>query len=346
MHAPGFSPAALYLPLLTDEQPEVRRQACAILLGTYGEHGLTMLRRCLTASDDRLRRQARLALQHIGELTDLPVRAQPFQGIYVECLGRMRLYVDSQEVKLDSWVRSVNERVGWQKLQGVLGYMLHCGKRGTTRAALETAVWGSSRAPTRGRTLQALRELLASLRDEAFAEQALSIADNHCLLRPDLFQTDVQAFEHAFALAVHTNESRGLQAAAPLYAQALQLYGGPYMIDLPQGAPWAQPRRDFLRGSFLLAAECLAEHNYACARYDECASICSQIFDGDESADEVVAWLLRAYSQLGQGALLEHTYRRYLQANAVDEQSPEGQHDVVVWTYLQLRQKAHTVAAD
>jgi DNA-binding SARP family transcriptional activator len=315
----------------------VRQQACAILLGTYGEHGLTMLRRCLSAPDRGLRQQARLALQRIGELTDLPVNTQPFQGIYIECLGRMRLYVDSQEIRLDTWVRQVNEQVGWQKLQGVLGYLLHCGKRGTTRAALETAVWGSGRAATLGRTLQALRELLAALRGAEFAEYALTLADSHCLLNPDAFHTDVKAFEQAFALAVHTNETEGLEGAAPLCVQALRLYGGPYMIDLPQGAPWAQQRRDFLRSSFLIAAECVAEYTFEQGRYDDCVAVCSQIFDSDESADEVVAWLLRAYKQLGQTALLEQTYRRYVRANGLSEQSHDERQDVVIRAYKELR---------
>lgn len=337
MLAPGTSPAALYLPLLTDARAQVRQQACAILLGTYGEHGLTMLRRCLGAPDGQLRQQARQALEHIAELTALPVNHQPFQGISIECLGRMRLYIDSREIRLDTWVRDMKEQVGWQKLQGLLGYLLHCGRQGTTRAALEAAVWGGARAPRLEQALQALRDLLVLLRGEDFADYALTIADNFCLLRPEVFHSDVQAFEQAFALAVHTNELEGLNAAAGIYGQALRLYGGPYMIDLPQGAPWAQSKRDHLRGSFLIAAECVAEHSFGQGRFAECAAICARVFDSDESADEVVAWLLRAYRQLGQQGLLEQTYRRYLLANGIDEQSAAGRRDVVVWTYEELQ---------
>lgn len=337
MLTPGSSPAALYLPLLTDVRSTVRQHACALLLGTYGEHGLTMLRRCLEAPDRRVRQQARQALLHIGELTDLPVHVQPFEGIYVECLGHLRLYVDSQEWRLDTWVRGQNDQIGWQKLQGLLGYLLHCGKRGTTRSAIETAVWGKGRAATLGRTLQGLRDLLAAMRGDEFARYALTVADNHCLLRPELFQTDVKAFDQAFALAVHTHETEGLPAAAPLYAQALRLYGGPYMIDLPHGAMWAQTRRDHLRGNFLIAAECLIEYTFECRHFEECIAICSQIFDTDESADEIVVWLLRAYKSTGQLALLEQTYRRYLLANGVDERSSDGAHDVVVRAYWKVR---------
>ncbi len=337
MQPPDYNPAVPYLPLLTHPDITVQRHACAILLGAYGNHALTLLRRCLSSPDALVRQQAQLALRHIALLTDAPIHTEPFTGVYIESLGRLRLFVDHQEVRLDAWVRREHGSVGWQKLQGVLGYLLHCGRQGTTIAALETAVWGSRRAATTGRTLQTLRELLASLRDPAFADHALIVADNHCLLNPEAYRSDVRAFEQTFALATHTEATGGLEAAAPLYAQALHLYGGPYLIDLPNGALWAQSRRDHLRGNFLIAAERVAEAMYTGGRFAECGALCSQIFDSDESADEVVAWLLRAYHQLGQTGLLEHTYRRYLLANDLDDHGPDGQHDVVVTTYADLR---------
>jgi spore coat polysaccharide biosynthesis protein SpsF (cytidylyltransferase family) len=58
--------------------------------------------------------------------------------------------------------------------------------------------------------------------------------------------------------------------------------------------------------------------------------VCTQVFDADESADECVAWLLRAYGRIGHRGAMEHTYRRYLRANELDERSPEARQDVVV----------------
>ncbi|NTW02157.1 MAG: hypothetical protein HGA19_12865, partial [Oscillochloris sp.] len=52
---------------------------------------------------------------------------------------------------------------------------------------------------------------------------------------------------------------------------------------------------------------------------------------------ECVAWLLRAYRCMGQRGTLEHTYRRYLRANEIDERSPEARQDVVVRVYEQLQ---------
>lgn len=340
MHARGTKLAQLYLPLLTDPQPAVRRQACALLLATHGEHGLTLLRRLLSAPEPDLRRQASIALERIAELTDLAVHQQPFSGIHIECLGHTRLYVGEREVQLDTWVRRECGAVGWQKVQGVLAYLLHCGRRGTTRATLEAAIWGGAASATIGRTIKALRQLLAELLGEEAAGHTLTISDQFCLLNPAAYRSDVEAFEQTFNLASHTEESQGLAAAAPLYAQAMRLYGGPYLIDVAAGTPWAQARRDHLRGSFLIAAERVAEHAYSQRRYHECADVCAQVFDADETADECVAWLLRSYQRMGRDGAIEHTYRRYLRANALDERAPEARQDIVVRAYEQLRAPA------
>lgn len=331
------NPTILYLPLLNDQRPTIRRQACALLLASYGVRGMSMLRRLLSANDLHLRQQARMALQNIGDLTDLAVNPQPFRGIYIECLGRTRLFVDEHEVQIDAWVRKEHGRVGWQKVQGALGYLLHCGRRGTSRATLETAVWGSTAPATVGRTLKTLRQLFIDLRGDTFAAQALIIADQHCLLSPEVYQCDVHSFEQLFEMAGYVEDSEGLDRAEPLYRQAMQLYGGPYMIDMPQGTPWAQARRDHLRGNFLIAAERVAEHAFDQQRYQDCVAVCSQVFDTDESADDLVVWMLRAYQQLGQYGALEHCYRRYLLANGLDEGSLEGQQDPVVCAYDEIR---------
>jgi DNA-binding SARP family transcriptional activator len=192
-----------------------------------------------------------------------------------------------------------------------------------------------------GRTLQALRRLLTELLGTEVASRALTITDRICLLNPEVFRSDVQAFEKVFNIASNTECTQGLAAAAPLYAQAIPLYGGPYMIDIVQGAPWAHARRDHLHGSFLITAERVAEHAYNQRRYHECVTVCTQVFDSDETADEIVAWLLRAYGQMGYSSALEHVYRRYLRANQLDERSPEAHQDAVILAYKQLHTPTH-----
>lgn len=328
------NPASLYLPLLNNPDEAVRRQAYMLLLSMLGERGLTLLRRLLDTPDVAVRQQAREALLSIADLSRLPINQQPFQDMYIECLGLLRLYINQREVRLDEWVRRDSGHAGWQKVQSVLGYLVHCGRRGATRATLGAAVWGGA-PPAAGvaRTLNVLRQLFAELRDEAFAEQALLITDEHCTLNPDVYLSDVNAFEQASAMARHVDQTQGLAAAAPMYAQAMHLYGGPYMLGVAQSDTWALSQREQLRGSFLNAAGRVAEQAYAEQRYRDCVAICGEVFDSDESAAEIAIWLLRAYHQLGRWGDLEQTCRRYLRASRLDRRGADARTDPVVREY-------------
>src|SRR5690349_9631207 len=135
------NPARLYLPLLVDSQPAVRRQACLILLGTYGDRALTYLRRLTDDADPQVRHEARLALLAIAEITDSTLKARPFRGMHVECLGRMRVYLGNNELRDSDWTAAEGGRAGARKMQGALAYLIHCGRRGASREALGAALW-------------------------------------------------------------------------------------------------------------------------------------------------------------------------------------------------------------
>jgi two-component SAPR family response regulator len=336
MHQNEANPASLYLPLLTNPQPDVRRQACAILLGTYGEHALTYMRRLLDDPDPQLRDQARMALQAVSEITGITTKTEPFAGIYIECLGRLRVYVDNREVHAEEWKQHEDKHAGWQRVQACFAYLVHCGRRGTTRAALSKAVWDAP-ASSAGfsRMLSALQRALAGIIGPEFVECALVIGHDHYALAPETYHTDVQLFESTFDLACHVEETHDLEAAEPLYTQALQIYGGPYMADITRSAHWSQVERDRLLNSFVIAAERVTEYSYTRQDYQHCITICSQALNVEENADDLVVWLLRAYGALGMLGELEHAYQHYLRA-AVDPCSPEDQEDVVVQTYKEL----------
>lgn len=327
----------LYLPLLAHAQPAVRRQACMLLLGTYGDRALTYLRRLLDDPDPQVRQDARLALLSVRELTDKDIQLAPFRGMYVECLGRLSVYIGSRTLRATDWSQAEGGRAGYQKVQGVLAYLVHCGRRGVSRAALGAAVWGGAHSPSSlARTLSTLRQAFAAEPHGALiAERALTIEADYCRLDPEFYHTDVQLFEQAYSLAVQTEHDHGLAQAAPLYRQVLRLYAGPYMADVPRGSGWSQQRRDYLLGSFVLAAERCAEQLYSAQQYHECLAVCTPALEADPRADEVVVWLLRACAALGLHADLEHAYRGYLRAaqlgTGVDERD-----DPVAQTYHAL----------
>jgi two-component SAPR family response regulator len=331
------NPAGLYLPLLTNPQPDVRQQACTILLGTYGKHALTYLRRLLDDPNPHLRDQARTALQAVSEITGIATKTEPFAGIYVECLGRLRVYVDNHEVRAEEWKQYEVGHAGWQRVQTCFAFLVHCGRRGATRATLSKAVGDTSAKPTGfSRMIGALQHMLASMLGAEFVERALVIGQDHYVLLPDYYHTDVQLFERAFELACHIEETHDLEAAQPIYTQAIRVYGGPYMIDIPRSAHWCQVHRDHLMSSFVIAAERVAEYFYIRQEYEKCVAVCSQALNVEEDDDDVVAWLLRAYSELGLPGELEHTYYHYLRVAAIKPDSAEGQQDTVVQTYQEL----------
>lgn len=332
--------AWLFLPLLANPQPLVRQQACLILLGLYGDRAMTYLRRLIDDADPQIREQARLALLSIAEFTGESIKLQPFRGMYVECMGRLRIYIDSHEMRAQDWVQDGGGRAGWQKVQGVLAYLIHCGRRGTSREALGAAVWSTPPSSSSlARTLNALRQSLGAHSGGAeLIERALVLERDFCVLNPEAYHTDAQLFERTYTLAAQHEQDVGLEPAVPLYQHAVRLYTGAYMAEVPRGNSWFRSRRDRLAGDFVLAVERLAEHAFAQRRYEQCIDLCLLALDADATADDIVVWLLRAYASAGRMAEREQVYRRYLHAAGLSADDPAAQQDAVMQEYDRQRE--------
>ena len=242
------NPIELYLPLLTSADPAVRDQATLILLSTYGERGLTYLRRLLDAPD--LHDQARAALLAIAASSGLHVELRPFRGIYVRCLGELQVFVDAHEVVASDWAQIEGGRAGGRKVQGVFAYLVHCGRRGASRNEICEAVWGHAvSAVSLSRTLGALRQMLTQLGSPELARSVLISERERCTLSPTAYFSDADHFERTFDLACQSENRDGLAAALPLYHQVLALYEGPYMEAIPRASDWGQERRAMIDNS-------------------------------------------------------------------------------------------------
>jgi DNA-binding SARP family transcriptional activator len=329
--------ARLYLPLLVHTQADVRRQAGAILLATHGALALTALRALLDDTDPQVRAQARQGLGAITSIRGDEIAQQPSRGIYVECLGQLRVWIGSRQIAPRDWMQPESGRAGWRKVQGAFAYLVHRGRSGSRRKELGQAIWGGTvSAASLARTLTALRQTLAGTDDAALIERALTIDGDQIGFGADAYASDAHCFEQTFDIACHTEEEGGLAQAAPLYAQALRLYSGPYMLDVAGSDEWAQQRRDHLSGSAVIAAERLAEHAYAEQRYRQCVAICGQGLEIDETAEELSSWLLRAYDRLNLRHEIGRAYRSYLHAATVSPNEAEGRANTVVRTYREL----------
>lgn len=333
----GGNPARLYLPLLDHAQAEVRQQASAILLGAHGAGALTALRGLLDDADPAVRQQARAGLHAITAISGREIAEQSIQGIYIECLGQLRVWIGGRQILPRDWMQPDSGRAGWRKVQGAFAYLVHRGRYGASRAALGQAVWGGQASTASlARTLTALRQTLNGSDDAPLIERALTISGDQISFAADTYTTDARFFEQMFEIACAIESEQGLAAAAPLYAQTMQLYTGTYMIDIAGSEEWAQRQRDHLSGSLIIAAERLAEHAFAKQRYRQCVTICHQALEIDDTAEELSNWLLRAYDRLNLRHEIAQAYHSYLRAATVTPHGDEGRHNPVVRTYQEL----------
>ncbi|MEI8306564.1 MAG: BTAD domain-containing putative transcriptional regulator [Chloroflexales bacterium] len=329
------NPTALYLPLLINADSAVRRQAGVLLLATYGERGLTYLRRLLDDSNPEIRAQARAALQSVSETSGLNIALEPFRGIYVRCLGDLQVFVHSREVMSQDWSQAEGGRAGSRKVQGIFAYLVHCGRRGASRADLAEAVWGAPvSAASFSRTLGALRQMLTQLGSPEFAQQALVVDRDHCALNPAVYLCDADHFERTYDLATQREDRDGLAEAIALYHQVISLYDGPYMRDLPRASDWGTERRTMISNSFVIAAERLASYASEQGNDRQCVLFCRRALEVDPTADDVVAILLHAYDNLGLRIDLEGAYRRYLGHAGIDPCNEQDDAAVAMYNAL------------
>lgn len=337
MHLQSANLVLMSLPLLADTDDAVRRQVYALLFCAYGGHVPATLYRLARASDLEVRRQASRALDLAGLPAIAAVKPSSQTVLHVTCLGNLRLAVGDRWLDGRDWSPEEGGRAGWQKVQAVFAFLLHCGVHGTPRTTLGEAVWGGlASASSLARTLTTLRDALTRAAGAAFAERALLTAGDSCRLDPDCFTSDVGVFERVFALAVDTEHAEGLAAAVPLYAQVLDLYGGPYLADVLPGNGWMLPRREMLTSYSVIAAERLAANAYERGDDWRCVQTCLRALDAEPAADDLLTWLLRAYARLGRYAELEFAYRNYLRVAGLEPADQHATQDLVARAYAEV----------
>jgi DNA-binding SARP family transcriptional activator len=309
------NPTELYLPLLAHADPDVSRHAVTLLLSTFGERGLTYLRRLLDDPAPAVRASARKALLAVAEFSGMHVELRPFRGIYVRCLGELKVFINSHEMQPCDWGNDEGGRAGGRKVQGLLAFLIHRGYQGATRAEIAQAVWGGPVSPAAiSRTLGALRQSIARHSSPEDAARTLLVSRERVALNPTAYFCDADHFERTFELACQREEQDGLAEAQPLYHQVVALYDGPYMEAITRGSDWGDERRDQIASSFVIACERLAEHAYTHRSDRQCVTICRRALAVDLADDAVTLWLLRAYDRLGLRIDLEKAYDAYRDA--------------------------------
>lgn len=329
------NPTELYLPLLNHPDPEVRRQSATLLLATYGEHGLTYLRRLLDSETPAIQNAARSALLTVADTSGIHVELRPFRGVYVRCLGDLRVFINSYELQSGDWGNEDTGRAGGRKVQGLFAFLVHRAHQGATRNEIAEAVWGTQvSAVSISRTLGALRQVLTRYGSPDVTAELLITNRERVALNPGSYMCDADHFERTFELACQREDQEGLGSAQPLYHQVLSLYAGPYMAGFDRGSDWGQSRRDLLASSYVIAAERLAQHAYEHRSDRQCLNMSRQGLMVDPSDDDLTIWMLRAYARQDLWVDLERAYQAYL---AAAEISAESRDHPVYAAYAQLR---------
>lgn len=319
----------LCLPLLLHADDLVQRQATLILMTTFGTHAFTLLRRRLSTVDPNVRREATEALRVLERHSGHPADYRPFRGIHIECLGTFQVYVENQEILPHHWTQANGSRAGGRKVQGVLAYLMHRGRRGATPEEILAAVWDSKgSAGALARTITALRRTIEQFGGSELAECALVYADGRYILKPAAYTSDVQAFEQAIRIAEQTENERDLETAAPIYRHACALYSGNYMAAIKIAVDDIEERRVELLNAFLNAIERQAEHAYQNGDDDRCLALCRQGLRYDPSDDAIILWKLRCLARQRRINEMKREYWRYL---SILGAPPDAEDPVVHW---------------
>ncbi|MFV9505941.1 MAG: BTAD domain-containing putative transcriptional regulator [Oscillochloridaceae bacterium umkhey_bin13] len=319
------NPTELYLPLLNHPDPEVRHQSATLLLATYGERGLTYLRRLLDSPTPAIQTAARNALLAIADTSGIHVELRPFRGVYVRCLGELRVFLNSYELQTGDWGNEESGRAGGRKVQGLFAFLIHRGRHGATRSEIAAAVWGTEVSTVSiSRTLGALRQVLTRCGSPELTSHLLISNRERIALNPAAYLCDADHFERTFELACQREDQDGLGAAQPLYHQVLSLYDGPYMEGFARGSDWGQERRDLIASSYVIAAERLAQHAYEHRSDRQCLNICRQALVLDPTDDDLTIWILRAYARQGLWVDMELAFQNYLAVAEVDPTSVDN----------------------
>ena len=208
-------------------------------------------------------------IEHQGDRTGSSVAVQEKQtAVEVACLGQFRVVVDGREVTQERWVSA--------KARDLLAYFVtfrH--ERIPAERALE-AVWAGRTG--RGKTAfhTALSRLRSALRTEGQSAKFILVETGEYWFDAARFHVDVDDFDALLAKA----RVVPAEEAAPLYEQALALYQGEYLSNLPY-AEWAMAERRRLAQAHLDALRALAGHKASAGDPAGAYELLSQVLVAD-----------------------------------------------------------------
>jgi len=275
------------LPLLEHPDPTTRARA-ARLLGGLGDGTVLKPLAALRKDPSPQVRQATEAA-----LKDL--LARPPEPLRVRVLGGFRLWRGEREVT--RWPR--------RRARDVFLLLLAHHPQPVAADALAETLW-PGRPPAKAR--QSLRRAIADLRHTlepelppAFPSRYLVTGeDTYALRLPEGSWVDVEAFERTLdkALALPTKTSEERRKSLSILEEALALYGGDYLPEVPY-EDWVLYHRERLRERYLTALRRLARLRLAQGEIETALQAARRAWEADPWDEEAVFIMMQAYRDLG-----------------------------------------------
>ncbi len=222
-------------------------------------------------------------------------------GLRIQVLGRVRAWIDGIEVDLGS----AGERA-------VLGLLALTNGQMWSRAELIDAFWGDRPPPTAVNVLQTrvkrLRRSVEPRRSLGSRATVLRTAGDGYALDLPAGAVDATRFRDLTDAAAKAGAEKGLARSAELLGEALGLWQGPPLADVPKlaGLPTVA-RWQIMRRSALVR---YGEAMIALGAAERVLPMLMEAASADPLDEALHAWLIRGYHATGQRGLAVAVYQR------------------------------------
>ena len=202
------------------------------------------------------------------------------------------------------------------RVRQLLGYLLVHGK--PTRAAITAELWPDKDEADASRnlrvTLTYLQNVLEPDRSEDDSPYFLrSVGSYLQLVTNGALEVDARELDKYVEEATVLERQGAPSAALLAYQRAAALWGGDYLLDVPDGDSMMQLERDRLRARFVTAAARAGHLLLARGDVDEARTLAERALRADECSENAYQLLIAVYLAAGDLANAHRSWRRCLE---------------------------------
>jgi len=245
------------------------------------------------------------AEQLLGQLGLAGLEIHPGYQLRVQALGRFTVWRGDVTIGRKEWERKKALHL-FQLLLTQRGRMLE-------REQITETLWPELDPEVAQRDFKiaysTLNRVLDPARDRNTPAAFLIRDDTLYGLRPETdIWLDIDEVDRFVTLGDGLFEA-DVEAALPYYRQALALYQGEYLQELPY-AEWCTEERERLQALILRTAERLARTLVAKGNWEEAIEVCQTILSLDDCWEQAYRLMMTAFDRLGNRVQALRTYQR------------------------------------